>query len=231
MPSGVGIELQGIARLYGHSVALKALDLRLDRGQTLALLGRNGSGKTTLLKILAGAITPTLGHGSIFGRDIIRDRQSLRPHVGLLAAETYLYDDLSARENLHFILTMAGRKPVDSDLVRVARKVQLEDHLTARVATFSTGMKRRLVLAKVLLLNPALLLLDEPYNNLDEMGSNLVDDIVRLRSRQEMTTVLATHDANRALMLADRVVELERGAAVYNGSVGGYGSRREHYVG
>jgi heme exporter protein A len=231
MSTGPAIELQGIARLYGRSVALRALDLRLGCGETLAVLGRNGSGKTTLLKILAGAITPTLGRGAIFGRDIIRERPVLRGQVGLLAAETYLYDDLTARENLRFILAMSGRKPIEPDIVRVAREVELDEQLMDRVGTFSSGMKRRLALARALLLSPELLLLDEPYNNLDEVGSGLVDEVVRGRRQRGMTTVLATHDAGRALTLADRVLELERGAAVYKGVVGGYGARRAHYVG
>src|SRR5205085_1409547 len=100
------LELEGVARLYGRTAALRATSLTVASGQCLAVLGPNGSGKTTLLKVVAGAIAPTLGGGRIFGIDL-RDRFALRPLVGLLAPDTYLYDDLTAAENLRFILTMA----------------------------------------------------------------------------------------------------------------------------
>jgi heme exporter protein A len=231
MASAPALELCGIAKLFGPTAALKAISIHLECGETMALLGPNGSGKTTLLKIVAGAITATLGSGSIFGRDMLADRPALRSEVGLLAAETYLYEDLTAEENLRFILTMAGSRPVGEVLLRTLEEVSLAGHAGERVRTFSGGMKRRLAIARILLLRPRLLLLDEPYNNLDADGLELMDTLVRDHAREGGAVMLATHDAERGLALADRVAVLERGALAYVGPVQGYRVRNAHYVG
>lgn len=224
----MSVELHGIAKLYGRTAALRAVSLRLESGQVLALLGPNGSGKTTLLKILAGAISPTLGRGAIFGKDIRADRAALRPEVGLLAAETYLYDDLTARENLRFILTMAGRRLPESELRAVLERVSLAGQANDRVRSFSSGMKRRLTVARLLLLQPRLLLLDEPYNSLDAEAAALVDEVVREASSEGRTVILATHDAERALALADQVAELQRGALIHLGPAPAYRGHAQH---
>jgi heme exporter protein A len=225
------IELHGVAKLYGRTVALRALSLRLEAGQTLALLGPNGSGKTTLLKIMAGAITPTLGRGSIFGRDMLTERAALRGEIGLLASETFLYDDLTAAENLRFIATMASRKVKQDDLAGVLTEVELLPHADERVRSFSSGMRRRLALARLLLLRPRLLLLDEPYNSLDASGVELVDRVVRGAMQEGRAAVLATHDMERALGIADLVVALDQGAVRYSGPARSYRAGYAHHLG
>jgi ABC-type multidrug transport system ATPase subunit len=224
------IELRGVAKLYGRSAALRSLTLHLDWGETLALLGPNGSGKTTLLRILAGAVAPTLGNGTIFGYDLRSERAPLRPQVGYLASESYHYDDLSARENLHFTLTMAGHKP-GSEIDRVLAEVGLLASADDRVRTFSSGMRRRLSLARVLLLRPRLLLLDEPYNSLDSDAAALVDEVVRQATAEECVTVVASHDAERVLALAGRVAVLDRGKLVHLGSAASYRGSHVQHVG
>lgn len=208
------LDLRRLTKLYDRTPALRAVTLRLDAGRTLALLGPNGSGKTTLLKIVAGAVSPTLGGGWVLGHDLGADRAALRREVGLLASESYLYDDLSALENLRFVMTMAGYRPREEQLVQMLDKVALAPHAHQRLRTFSSGMKKRLSLARVLLLDPRLLLLDEPYNSLDLAGMDLIDEIVREGARHGRTTVLATHDAERALALADESAVLEQGRLV-----------------
>jgi heme exporter protein A len=225
------LELEGVAKLYGRTAALRSTSLRLLPGETLALLGPNGSGKTTLLKIVAGAITPSLGRGSIFGRDMLAERPAVRPQVCLLASESYLYEDLTAIENLAFILTMAGRRAPREELCRTLREVGLEGRAGERVSSFSSGMKRRLGLARLLLFQPKLLLLDEPYNNLDEGGAELVDALVRRASSEGRATILATHDAARALALADLVAVLQRGALSYLGAASAYRGSYANHVG
>ncbi len=220
-----------MAKLYGRTAALKALSLRVEPDEILAVLGPNGSGKTTLLKILAGAITPTLGHGSIFGHDLVSGRIELRRQIGFLASETYLYDDLTAEENLRFILTMAGSRPERRSLAAALDRVSLGQHASERVRGFSSGMKRRLSIARLLLLRPRLLLLDEPYNSLDAAGIELVDETIRQVAGQGGVVVVATHDAERALALAGLVAELDRGALTYLGNVPGFEMRHAQHVG
>ncbi len=218
----LALDLRGIARLYGSAVALRALSLTLPSGEALALLGPNGSGKTTLLKIIAGAIGPTLGGGTVYGHDLVRDRAALRSVTGLLAAETYHYDDLTARENLQFILTMSGRRPPAGQLAEALETVGLARHADDRVRTFSSGMRRRLALARLSLLAPRLLLLDEPYNSLDADAADLVDATVRGVTERGGAVVLATHDAARGLSVSDRVAVLERGILTHLGPVHSY---------
>jgi heme exporter protein A len=225
------LEMHRIAKLYGRTAALKAVSFRLEQGQTLALLGPNGSGKTTLLKILAGAIRPTLGSGEIFGRDLRTERPALRSEVGLLAAESYLYDNLTAEENLRFVLVMAGRRVERTDLGAALRQVGLHAQADWRVSKFSSGMRRRLALARLVLLRPRLLLLDEPYVSLDAEAAETVDGLVRSQGREGGAAVLATHDVERALSLADQVALLERGVLRYSGPAGGYRVRGVEHVG
>lgn len=218
----LALDLRGIAKLYGRAVALRALSLQLPSGEALALLGPNGSGKTTLLKIVAGAMAPTLGSGTVYGHDLIRERSALRSLTGLLAAETYHYDDLTAHENLRFILTMAGQRPDEDRLDQALDVAGLLRHGDERVRTFSSGMRRRLALARVSLLAPRLLLLDEPYNSLDADAADLVDTTVRRVTESGGSVVLATHDAARGLSLAERVAVLDRGALTHFGPVHSY---------
>lgn len=221
-PESPAFELHNVTKLYGRTAALKATTLRLDRGQVLALLGPNGSGKTTLLKILAGAITPTAGTGHILGYDMVRDRGEIRGDVGLSAVESYLYDDLSASENLRFISTMAGGKPASSGIDAALQRVSLTANADQRARSFSSGMKRRLALARLVLLQPRLLLLDEPYNSLDAEGADVVDALIRETVQRGGAAVVATHDAERILQQADLVAVLDRGSLRQVGPAGDY---------
>lgn len=231
MKDEIALRLDRVARLYGRTAALRGISLRLEAGETLALLGPNGSGKTTLLKIVAGAIAPSVGTGSIFGLDFRRDRLQLRETVGLLASETYLYEDLTAMENLRFAAVMSGAKPRAADLREMLRLVGLDSNADDRVRSFSSGMRRRLALGRTLLLRPRLLLLDEPYNSLDAAGADLVDRIVRETADEGRAVVLATHDAERALQLADRVAVLHNGVLQYSGPAAAYRMDHAQFVG
>jgi heme exporter protein A len=222
MPAPHALDIAGLSKLFGRTVALRAVTLRLEPGQTLALLGANGSGKTTLLKIVAGAVSPTTGTVSIFGDGSRHGLLRARSHVGLLANETYLYDDLTATENVRFTLTMTGQAASDTRVLSALQAVRLVPHADDRVRSFSSGMKRRLAVARVQVLQPRLLLLDEPYNSLDSDGAEMIDDWIRSVTATGGTVVVATHDAKRIMALADLVGYLERGVLKYSGSVQGY---------
>lgn len=229
--SEFALQLHGCAKVYGSTVALRAVTLELRPGEILAVLGANGSGKTTLLKLVAGALTPTRGSGQAFGFDLFEQREELRLLIGLLAGDSYLYDDLTALENLHFTVTMAGLRPRDELLRECLDRVGLARQAGERVRGFSSGMRRRLSLARVLALPPRLLLLDEPYNSLDAAGMRLVDELIQTTVQRQGAVMLATHDAERALALADGVLALDRGRVAYTGAPAGYGERRDQYVG
>ncbi len=231
MPVPSALEIGGLSKLFGRTIALRAVTLQLDHGQSLALLGANGSGKTTLLKIVAGAIAPTAGTVEVFGHDGWDGARRAGVQIGLLAGETYLYDDLTAAENLHFTLTMAGRKATKSQVSDALEAVRLASHADDRVRSFSSGMKRRLAVARVQVLEPRLLLLDEPYNSLDADGADMIDDWIRGVTRSGGAVVVATHDAKRITALADLVAYLDRGVVQYAGPVHGYKGAHALHVG
>jgi heme exporter protein A len=213
----VAVSVNRLGKLYGHTVALKGATFELRHGEVLALLGGNGSGKSTLLKILAGAVAPTVGHGTILGHNLTGDRASWRREVGLLASSSYLYEDLTAYENLSFAATMSGGHVDDRRLDDLFGMVGLWEVRSARVRTFSSGMRRRLSLVRALLLEPRLLLLDEPYVSLDESAVEIANEVVSRVSSQGTTVVVATHDKDRILNLAGKMMLLDRGACTHFG--------------
>lgn len=179
------------------------------------LLGRNGSGKTTLLRILSTAIRPTRGGGAIFGHDLTARPDDIRPLVAYLGHDPGLYADLTATENLRFAERM--RRPGDAADTREARiahvleRVALDRHTHERTRGFSAGMKRRVALARTLLAEPRLLLLDEPYASFDAAGIALVNEIVSATCAGGGCVVMATHDPERSADVATRTLRMEDG--------------------
>lgn len=179
------------------------------------LLGHNGSGKTTLLRVLSTAIRPTRGAGRVFGHDLASDPDAVRILAAYLGHDPGLYADLTAAENLRFSERM--RRPADSAHTREGRiaamleRVGLTRHADERTRGFSAGMKRRLALGRVLLAEPRLLLLDEPYASFDAAGIALVNEIVVATRAAGGCVVVATHDPERSSEVATRALRMENG--------------------
>jgi heme ABC exporter ATP-binding subunit CcmA len=205
------VVLTGIARRFGSRWILRGIDLALARGEVLALLGRNGSGKTTLLRILATLLRPTRGTATVFGHDIVRDADAVRAHVGFLAHANAIYPDLTAAENLGFTLRMAGRRGSARTIENALEKVGLANERGVRARDFSAGMLRRLSLARIGLLTPDLLLLDEPYSSLDPMATDLVGDLIAETRDRHGVVLMVTHDVGRARATAHRMLSLADG--------------------
>jgi heme exporter protein A len=204
-----------LGRRYGGLLALDGLDLLVERGESILLLGPNGAGKSTLLRILATLLRPSEGRLALFGADPrASDRAALRRRLSLLSHQTYLYDHLTAEENLQFYGSLYGARPADGDLRSALREVDLEDRRSEQVRAFSRGMQQRLAIARAFLHKPDLLLLDEPFTGLDRQGAERLQAMLRDRIREGATCVLATHDFAAALLLATRVVVLDAGRAV-----------------
>lgn len=208
------VELSGIAQRLGTRWALRGITLRVEPGELVAIVGHNGSGKTTLLRVVATALRPTRGTGRVFGHDLKADANGARAELSMLTHATGLYDDLTAVENLEFAQAMAGLPRDPAAVQRALERVGLRRDLHGRVRTFSSGMQRRVALAR-LILNPArLLLLDEPYNSLDAGGVELIDRLLIETRERGGSALVVLHDLERGRAMFDRVIELREGKVV-----------------
>ena len=209
-PASVGaaaVALRGITRVFGMTPAVVRVDLDVAPGETVLVRGPNGAGKTTLLRIIATAISPTYGRGTVLGHDLARGRQAIRACTELVGHRTRMYEDLTALENLRFVARLHA---VDGQAADALDRVGLADVAEERVRSFSEGMRRRLALARAVLRSPPLVLLDDPYGALDAAGRDLVDEEIA-RARSEGRTVILTSHEPAAEALATRVMWLEQG--------------------
>lgn len=190
---------------------LRGVSLDVRAGEAVALMGRNGSGKTTLLRVVSTLIRPTRGRGTVFGFELVKQADEIRPLVGMLGHHAGLYDDLTAFENLRFAMRMYGLATPRSEIEQALDQVGLGAEVKERVRGFSAGMRRRLALARLVLRPPRLLLLDEPYAAFDQAGIDQVNAYVRDLVQRGGAAVIATHDLARARGVAERVVRIEDG--------------------
>ena len=197
----------GLTQWFGSEVALESIDLAIDAGEHMAVLGENGAGKTTLLRILATAARPTSGSLQIMGLDALRERKRLRARIGFVAHAPGLYPALSAAENLEFFCTLQGvrKTRVEETLAMVG----LSDVAKRPAGQLSRGMQQRLAIGRAILHEPKLLVLDEPDASLGSDGADLLAALMRDR-----TVVLATHDHALANRLCQRTLVLRHGRSV-----------------
>ena len=196
-----------LTQRYGSEVALDDVDIAIDGGEHLAVLGENGAGKTTLLRILATASRPTSGSLEIFGLDAMVERRRLRARIGFVAHAPGLYPALSAVENLEFFCTLQGVPRARA--VEVLDLVGLADAGRRPAAKLSRGAQQRLAIGRAVLHDPRLLVLDEPDASLDSDGADLLARVMRGR-----TAIIATHDHALANRLCQRTLVLRRGRVV-----------------
>lgn len=229
VPRQGGIALRRIGKTYGAAWAVREVDLALGPGESLALFGPNGAGKTTLLKILATLIVPTRGDGRVAGFDLRTEQERIRENLALLAHGTHLYEDLTVRENLEFAAAMRHRAGPPAALLE---RVGLAEVAGERVRALSSGMKRRLALGKVMLAEPTILLLDEPFTNLDQAAVALLQGFVAEVLARGGSVVMATHDLARGYAACRRAAVLVNGRLIHEAPAdpGGLEALRAAYV-
>lgn len=210
------IAAKGIGKRFGYKTVLRHVDLLLKQGDSLALFGPNGAGKTTLIQILCSLMQPTSGHVKIAGYDTRYERQNLCKVVGVVAHHTFLYDNLSACENLKFYGTMYGVINLKKKIEKLIREVGLGEYRNERVHTFSRGMQQRLSVARAIIHDPLILFLDEPYTGLDPQGAEDFKQILQDFRKQGKTILMTSHDLNKGLELCNRVAILASGRLVYD---------------
>jgi heme ABC exporter ATP-binding subunit CcmA len=209
----------GVAKRFGRVAALRGIDFEIAPGESVSILGANGAGKSTLLRILAGLSRPSEGrfealreHPSGGTRPLARER--LRGEVGYVGHATLVYGDLTARENLVFAARLQGRPASPGHIDSLLEQVRLREVADRRAGTFSRGLAQRLSIARAIVHDPPVLLLDEPFTGLDEVSAErLAEQLSALRAGGR-SLVLVTHDARRGVELTDRALVLHRGEIV-----------------
>jgi heme exporter protein A len=180
-------------------------------GQVLTVLGHNGSGKTTLVRLLATLARPTAGRGRIAGHDLVDERDAVRRVVAVVGHSTHLYDDLTPGENLAFAEALAGRRPDQARIDAALGRVGIDGQAGARVRALSSGLRRRVALARAMLAEPRVLLLDEAFAGLDQDSTKRLEDYLLAFKASGGAAVVVTHSLGRALAIADRVAVLAGG--------------------
>ncbi len=203
------LEVADLSFSYGDKTAVDHVSFDLPPGAVLGLLGPNGAGKSTTIKMIIGQLRPASGTITILGRTMPADRDAIQARMGVCFEEKNLYAAMSAAENLRFFGRLFGMRSVDVD--GLLDRVGLADRRDDRVASFSKGMRQRLMMARALVNTPDLLVLDEPTDGLDPVSAIAVRDLIRAEAARGAAVLLTTHDMHEADDLSDRVAFINAG--------------------
>ena len=221
------LEVRDLSRHYGRRRALSRVTFACAAGEILGVFGPNGAGKSTLLGVLSTLIRPTAGEVRYGGKGADELGDQLRASLGMLGHDQFLYDDLTARENLEFFGDLYGVGNVRERVATALRVARLEERAGDRVGSFSRGLRQRLALERALLHDPRLVLLDEPFTGLDEASTMLLVDRLKMLRQSGAMLIMATHDFDTADGVIDRALCLDDGRMRSMDASGG--SLRDRY--
>ncbi|WP_292466184.1 ABC transporter ATP-binding protein [Methanolobus sp.] len=206
------ISVRSLSKSFGRRNALNNIDLEIKKGEIVAIFGPNGAGKTTLLKIMSTIINPSKGTVLVNGIAAKEHPEKIRGMIGAISHETYLYDELTARENLVFFARMYGiENDIDKRVDSILKSVNLLKRADERAISFSRGMKQRLSIARALLHQPEILLMDEPYTGLDQHAAANFERVLMSTGDSDVTRIMITHNIERAFEICDRMLIMDRG--------------------
>lgn len=211
------LQAQGLVREYGSVIAVNGIDLLLARGDFLTIFGPNGAGKTSLLALLAGALRPSRGQVWLRGEALDFGEVEWRRRIGVLSHQSFLYGHLSAEENLRFYGQLFGLSDVDNVVRDKLQHLGLQERAASLVRDLSHGMRQRLALARALLHDPDIVLLDEPYTGLDPSAALVLQGVLSDLRDGRRTIVMVTHNLSEGVALATTVAIMNRGRFVWQG--------------
>lgn len=212
------IEVRKVTKAFGHQVALRGVDLHVAEGEFLTLFGPNGAGKTTLIRVIGSLARPNSGTVRLRGQDLGRAAVILRRDLGLISHNPLLYGDLTAEENLRFFARMYDLPQPSARIQAVLDQVGLLARRRDPVRGFSRGMVQRLTIARAILHDPAIMLLDEPYTGLDLQAADMLGAVLQDLVAANRTVVLTTHNLEQGLEMCHRAAILHRGRVAWQGA-------------
>jgi len=215
------LEAKGLVRRFSRLRAVDGITFDLQAGELLTIFGPNGAGKTTLLNILAGVMCPDEGQVLLDGNVVVGSERQWRKEFGLVTHQTMLYDRLTAVENLSFYSKLFNLEDSERRIWDAMEDLEVKEVANQPVGSLSRGFQQRIALARALLHDPKILLLDEPYIGLDLYASRLLRDLINQLKDGERTVVLVTHNFGQGLELADRIAIQVSGQFIFTGSSDG----------
>ena len=214
------VEIQSLTKHFGATCVVDAVSVRVEAGEVVGLLGPNGAGKTTTLRMLAGLITPSAGSARLCGVDVSQEPLRARRHLGFLTASTGLYDRLTVREILSIFGQLYGltKEQLGLRIEAMIRELDLAAFVDRRCGTLSSGQKQRASIARAVVHDPEVYVLDEPTAALDPVASSAILDLVRSARNRKKAVLFSTHRMEEAEFLCDRLAFLRAGKVVTEGT-------------
>lgn len=205
------IEIKKLTKQADNKLILRGIDLSITQGETVAILGPNGAGKSTLLKVLATLIKPASGLVKINGLDLQKDHIEVKKMFGYLPHSSLLYDHYTPLENLVFFGNLYGVKDVENRARKLVNEVGLSFFINEPVKNFSRGMIQRIAIARAIIHEPKIMLLDEPHTGLDQGAITILNNVVLSMKEKGCTTLMVTHDFKQAAAICDRIIIVKNG--------------------
>lgn len=205
------IQIKKLIKQADTKLILRGIDLSIEKGETVAILGPNGAGKSTLLKVIATLIKPSSGEVKINGLDLKKNGNDIKKLMGYLPHSSLLYEHYSPLDNLVFFGNLYGVKGVEEKAVKLIKDVGLSFFLKEPVKNFSRGMIQRTAIARAIIHEPELLLLDEPHTGLDQGAISILNDVIISMKQKGATTLMVTHDFKQAAEICDRIIIIKDG--------------------
>lgn len=216
------IQVQNLSKQFKKIKAVDNISFEVNNGEIVGLLGENGAGKTTTLRMISTMLKASGGTALINGYDINKEASKVRGEIGILfGGEVGLYDRLTAKENIKYFAELNGMsaEEAEASINNLTEKLKMEDYIDRRVGKFSRGMKQKVAIARAIVHEPTVILLDEPTAGLDVSASKLIHDFIRECKSNNKAIIFSSHSMNEVERLCDRIIIIHKGAVIENGTI------------